>query len=323
MYKSLIRKIGQAVVTLFCATLIIFLLTHLVPGDPVRVILSHSGDVATSNTVAYEERKKELQSQLGLDQPLMVQYASWVKRLLSFDLGTSIHTGRPIQEELAERVPATLLLSIPALLIQVVVGVFFGMLTALKPGGLFDRIIRMACVGLASVPAFMVGLLLLSLFAVTLNMYEISPEVSLQRVWLPAFILGIISAPQVIRIVRANMLSQFGQMYVLAALSRGLGKKRVVQHALKNALLPAITIVALSLTTFISGAVVIESIFAWPGIGKYALDSVLLHDYPAIQGYAFVMVAIVISINLLVDLIYVIVDPRIRNKGDVPIEEAA
>jgi peptide/nickel transport system permease protein len=179
-----------------------------------------------------------------------------------------------------------------------------------------DNAIRLACVGLASTPAFVIGLLLLSFFAVTLGVYEISSDASPARLWLPAVTLGMIGAPQLIRVVRANLLSELGKTYVLSALSRGLGRKRVVKHALRNALLPVVTLVALSLTTLVSGAVVIESIFSWPGIGKYALDSILLKDYPAIQGYALVMITIVVLINLIADIVYVFVDPRIRRKGE-------
>jgi peptide/nickel transport system permease protein len=224
---------------------------------------------------------------------------------------------------MAERFPATVLLSVSALLIQVVLGLFFGTVSALKAGKIYDNAIRLACVALASTPAFVIGLFLLSLFSVTLGAYEISSEASLTRLWLPAITLGLIGSPQLIRIVRANMLSEFGKVYVLSALSRGLNRKRVVRHVLRNALLPVITMVGLSLTALISGAVVIESIFSWPGIGKYALDSIMLKDYPVIQGYAFVMVSIVILIHLFVDVVYALIDPRVHRKGEAGAQEYA
>ncbi|MBO9609285.1 MAG: ABC transporter permease, partial [Paenibacillaceae bacterium] len=173
----------------------------------------------------------------------------------------------------------------------------------------------LACVGLASTPVFVIGLGLLSVCAVTLGIYEISSEAALSRLWLPALTLGAMGAPQLIRVVRANLLSELGRTYVLAALSRGLDRRTVVRHALRNALLPVVTLAALSLTMSISGAVVIESIFSWPGIGKYALDSLLIQDYPVIQGYALVMIALVILIHLLAEIVYALVDPRIRRKG--------
>ncbi|MBD0379629.1 ABC transporter permease [Paenibacillus sedimenti] len=323
MYKVIFRKGLEAIITLFCATLIIFLLTHLAPGDPIALLLKQPSEVAMSNAQAYEEKAAELRAQWGLDQPMIVQYGTWIRRLLNFDLGTSIHTGRPVSSEIAARLPATIVLAISALFIQVVLGVLFGTGSARKAGMPYDSVIRLLCVALASTPAFVIGLVLLSLFAVTLGAYEISSEASLTRLWLPAITLGLIGAPQFIRVVRANLLSELGQIYVLSALSRGLGKKQAVKHGVRNALLPTITMVALSLTTLVSGAVVIESIFSWPGIGKYALDSILLKDYPVIQGYALVMVSLVVLIHLLVDVMYVLVDPRIRSKGESGVEEVA
>ncbi|MDF2713813.1 MAG: binding-protein-dependent transport system inner rane component [Paenibacillus sp.] len=323
MYKILLRKLLEAFVTLFCATLIIFALIRLAPGDPVQLMLGHPGEVAMNDTQAYDEKVAELHAQLGLDQNIAVQYASWIRHLLRFDLGASIHTGRQVSSEIAERLPATVLLSISALLIQVMLGLLFGTASALKAGRLYDNFIRMICVALASTPGFVIGLTLLSLFAVGFNAYEISSEASLTRIWLPAITLGLIGAPQLIRIMRANLLAEFGKIYVLSALSRGLNRQRVMRHALRNALLPLITMVGMSFATLIGGAVVIESIFSWPGIGKYALDSILLKDYPVIQGYALVMVSLVVLIHLFVDVAYTLIDPRIHRKGEAGVEEYA
>ncbi|MEK3915731.1 ABC transporter permease [Paenibacillus sp. FSL H7-0331] len=318
-----LRKMLEAFITLFCATLIIFALIRLAPGDPVEIFLGHPTEAAMNHTQAYDEKVSQLRAQLGLDQSMLVQYTAWVGRLLQWDLGTSIHTGRQVSAEIADRLPATAILSVSALFIQVVLGLFLGTISALKAGKPYDNVIRLACVALASTPAFVIGLFLLSLFAVTMGVYEINSEASLTRLWLPAITLGLIGAPQLIRIVRANMLSEFGQIYVLSALSRGLDHQHVVKHALRNALLPVITMIALSFTALISGAVVIESIFSWPGLGKYALDSILLKDYPVIQGYAFVMVSLVVLIHLCVDVVYALVDPRIHRKGKEGVEEYA
>lgn len=319
MVNLFLRKLLGAFITLFCATLVLFILIRLAPGDPVRSMLGHGADIAMSNTDDYEQRVAELRAQLGLDRNLVVQYTAWLARLLQLDLGTSIQTGRAVGAEIAHRLPATAILSAAALAIQVALGLFFGTVSALQAGKMRDNVIRFACVGLSSTPVFVIALVLLSLFAVKLHLYEISSEAGLSRVWLPAVTLGLMGAPQLIRIVRANLLTEFGQTYVLSALSRGLDRNRVVRHALRNALLPVVTVVALSLTTLVSGAAVIESIFSWPGIGKYALDSILLKDYPVIQGYALVMIAIVIVIHLLVDAVYALIDPRIQRKG---VEEA-
>ncbi|GAA3406893.1 ABC transporter permease [Paenibacillus hodogayensis] len=321
MYKRFLRKGSEACITLFCATIILFALVRLAPGDPVQLVLGRSTEAAMSNTQAYDERAAELRAQLGLDQSMMVQYTTWVGRLLHLDLGTSLQTGEQVRAEIAARFPATAALAVAALFIQVALGLCFGVMASLKAGKLYDNVIRLVCVLLASTPAFVIGLFLLSFFAVKLGMFKISSEASLARLWLPAVTLGLIGAPQWIRIVRANMLAEFGQIYVLAALSRGLDRRRVVGHAVRNALLPVITMIGLSLTGLISGAFVIESIFSWPGMGKYALDSIMLKDYPVIQGYALVMVSLVILIHLLVDVLYSLVDPRIHRKGEGGVEQ--
>ncbi|MEK8131546.1 ABC transporter permease [Paenibacillus filicis] len=323
MYKRVLRKLLEGFLTLLAATLILFTLIRFAPGDPVDLLLGQPGEVAASHSQAYDERAAELRTRWGLDQSMPTQYASWAWRLLHLDLGTSIHTGRAVSSELADRIPATAILTAAALLLQTGLGVLLGIGSALKAGRSYDHVIRLLCIIMASVPAFVIGLLLLSLFAVKAGVYEISSEASLSRLWLPALTLGLIGAPPFIRLVRANMLAELGQLYVLSALARGLDRKRVVRHALRNALLPAVTVMALSLTSLISGAVVIESIFSWPGLGKYALDSLLLKDYPVIQGYALVMIALVIIIHLFVDIMYARVDPRVRRPEEAGVEEYA
>ncbi|THF81664.1 ABC transporter permease [Cohnella fermenti] len=319
MQRMFLRKLTGAGITLLCATLILFVLIRLAPGDPVKLHLGPSSDVALDSTEAYDQRVAELRTQLGLDRSIFAQYTTWMKRLLQLDLGTSIHTGRAVGSELADRLPATLALAVAALAIQLALGLVLGTASALKADRLQDNVIRLACVVLASAPAFVIGLFLLSFFAVSLHVYDISNEARPERLWLPAVTLGAMGAPNLIRIIRANLLAELGQPYVLSALSRGLARKLVVRHALRNALLPVVTVAALSFIGLIGGAVVIESIFSWPGIGKYALDSILLKDYPAIQGYALVVIAMVVAIHLLVDVVYLFLDPRIRRgrEGDV------
>lgn len=314
--KIIIRKLLELVITLFFATLIIFTLTHMAPGDPVKLILGDP-EVAMTNTEAYERRYEEMRKELHLDGNIIFQYATWVNRLLHFDLGTSLYTNRPVRVELGERLPATILLTIPSIIIQLILGVIFGTISALSRGKTKDNVIRIVCVIFSSIPVFAFGLLLLYYFGVHHNVYEITNVASLKRIWLPSLTLGFISAPSLVRVIRSNMLQEFGKIYISSALSRGLKRKLILKNAFKNVLLPVITIIVLSLTSLVGGAVVVENIFSWPGIGKYAMDSILLHDYPVIQGYGFTMVSIIILINFLVDIIYVYVDPRIRNKGGV------
>ncbi|WP_372631938.1 ABC transporter permease [Cohnella sp.] len=323
MHTVLLRKLLEALLTLFFATLIIFALIRLAPGDPVRLMLGHPGEIAAKGTSAYDEKVAELRAELGLDRNIAVQYVSWLGRLAQGDLGTSIFTGKQVGSEIAARLPATVTLSLSALLVQIALGLFFGMVAALRSGKLADQLIRVACVALASTPAFVVGLVALALFAVKYGVYEISSDFSAARLWLPALTLGVLGAPQLVRIMRANLLTEFGKIYVSSAQSRGLDRKRVVRHAARNALIPLVTMVALSFAGLIGGAVVIESIFSWPGIGKYALDSILVKDYPVIQGYALVAVLMVVLIHFLVDVVYSALDPRIHHKGEAGREEKA
>lgn len=312
MFNAMMRKGLESVVTLFLATLIMFVLIRLAPGDPVDLLIGRS--IALSNTEAYEEQAAELRSRIGLDHSVAEQYGLWMKQLLHLDLGTSIYTGRPVMKELLERLPATITISTAALLFQLFIGLVFGVLSALRAGKVEDQVLRFSCVMLASTPVFVIGLTSLSLFAVTYHAYEINSDASAERMWLPAITLGMIGSPQMIRMVRASMLTELGQLYISSAVARGLSTWIVLRHALRNAILPLVTLAGISLTSMVSGAVVIESIFSWPGVGKYALDSILLKDYPAIQGYALVMVAIVMVINMLTEVLYAYIDPRLRSR---------
>lgn len=313
MGRRLLIKALETLATVFIASLVLFMLIRLAPGDPAKLLLGATMEVAIDKE-AYQATVNELREEMGLTGSLPSQYISWMGSLLQLDLGNSFYTGRSVTAELGERLPATLLLAGTALLIQVVIGFIIGTLSAVYSGKVFDTIVRLICVFMASIPGFVIGLLLLLVFSVQFGHYEINSQSSLNRLWLPALTMGLLGAPQMIRVVRANLLSELGQIYVQSALSRGFTLRRVVWHAMRNALLPTITIIGLSLTAYISGAVVIESIFSWPGLGEYALKGILHKDYPALQGYALIMVLTVVLIHLMVDAIYSLLDPRISRR---------
>jgi peptide/nickel transport system permease protein len=312
MVFTILKRIGGSLITLLLASLVLFIMIRLAPGDPIMLLMGQPGDLGISDTKLMQKRIEDIRAEHGLDQDIMIQFGRWLKNLAVFNLGNSIQTGRPIKTEIWERIPTTLSLSFAALLIQVLLGVTGGIYTAIKAGKPQDSVIRFICVFFASIPAFVVALFLLSIFAVAFHVYEISSSGGIHRLWLPAVTLGLVGAPQIVRMIRANMLSELGQVYISSAISRGLSKWLIVKNAFRNALLPAVTTIALSFTHLIGGSVVIESIFSWPGIGNYAMNSILIHDYPAIQGYAVVTVSAVIFINLMVDLIYILIDPRLR-----------
>jgi peptide/nickel transport system permease protein len=237
-----------------------------------------------------------------------------LKKVGTFDLGMSIQSRRPVTQELGSRIPATLLLSVAALSIESILGLVLGIYSALQAGRVQDSVIRFGCVLLASLPAFALSLILLFLFAVHLHCYEISSSAELHRLWLPAITLGLVEAPRVVRLVRANILSELGRLYVSSSLSRGLSKGLIVRGAFRNALLPVITTIALSFAHLVGGSIVIESIFNWPGLGNYAMNGILIHNYPAVQGYTVLTVATVIFINLTVEVAYIAADPRVRRR---------
>jgi peptide/nickel transport system permease protein len=317
MCFTILRRIGGSLITLLLASLVLFVMIRLAPGDPIMLLMGQPGDLGISDARLMQRRIEDMRAEHGLDQDIMIQFSRWLKKLAVFDLGNSIQTGRPIKSEIGERIPATLSLSFAALLVEVLLGLTGGIYTAIKAGKPQDSIVRFVCVFFASIPGFVIALFLLSIFAVAFHVYEISSSGGIHRLWLPAVTLGIVGAPQIIRMIRANMLSELGQVYIASSISRGLSKRLIVKNAFHNALLPAITTIALSFTHLIGGSVVIESIFSWPGIGNYAMNSILIHDYPAIQGYAVVTVSAVIFINLIVDLLYILIDPRLRkNEGE-------
>ena len=284
--NMVLKRIGSALLALLLSSVVIFLLVRLAPGDPINLVLGEGpGDIGV-NTELLEERRESLREAHGLNDSIPVQYANWFKKIITLDMGTSIRSGRPITQELWSRVPATFTLALAALFIETILGVLFGIYSAVHAGKLQDRAIRLFCVILASLPAFVLSLLFLFLFAVRLHWYEISSQMEWGRLWLPAITLGIIGAP-----------------------------KMVLQGAFQNALLPAITTVALSFAHMIGGSVVIEAIFNWPGIGNYAINSILVHDYPAVQGYTVLTVATVILINLTVEITYILSNPMVRRGG--------
>lgn len=309
------KKIISAALTLLLASIAIFVFVRFAPGDPVNLAIGYTPGDHMINTEMMEQRREALREKHNLNSTILVQYLTWAKNILCFNLGQSIQTGRPITAELLNRMPATFMLSFAALIFQTLFGVGAGIYSAIKAGKIFDHSIRLICVILASVPAFVLSLILLFIFSVNWQIYEIGNSANFDRLWLPAIVLGLLGAPQITRISRSNMLSEMGKIYVGASVSRGLSKWLVIKGAFRNALLPMITTIALSFAHLIGGSIVIESIFSWPGIGNYALSSVLLNDYPAIQGYTVLTVAFVILINLSVEVLYLIVDPRLRNRN--------
>lgn len=292
-------------------SVIVFYLIHLIPGDPVQIMLGeeHNPQAATA-----------LRHQLGLDQPLPVQYARWMAGLVHGDLGRSVRTGQPVVQAIGERVPATLELGVVALVWSIAVSVPLGTLAAVRRGALLDWVASGFTVAGVSVPHFVTGLLLMFVVSVTLRLlpaggfvpFTSAPLENVQRLILPAIALGTTSAAINMRFTRSSMIEVLRQDYIRTARAKGADWLRVIRrHALKNALIPVVTVIGIQIGDIIQGALVTETIFSWPGVGKLAVDSIYGRDYTIVQGIVLMAAFTYMVANLLVDVAYAWLDPRI------------
>ena len=300
------RLLGTAPV-LFGVTLLVFAMTWLTPGDPVVALLGETAQGISA------EGRDDLRRQLGLDRPWPVQYVEYVTGLLQGDLGTSIRSRRPVFDEVLDRLPATAELALAGLAIAVVVGVSLGVAAAVRKRTWVDALaIAVALVGV-SVPVFWSGFLLMLVFALELGWLPASGRGTWQHLLLPALTVGISSAAFIARITRGAVLETLGQDYVRTARAKGVAARRVVvHHALRNALLPIVTVVGLQLGSLLGGAVLTETVFAWPGVGRMLVDAILARDLPLVQGSVLVVSLLFILVNLTVDLSYAAINPKVR-----------
>ncbi|MBA3890002.1 MAG: ABC transporter permease [Gemmatimonadaceae bacterium] len=300
------RRMLLAIPTLFGVLVVAFLLLYVAPGDPV---LSMVGERADEATIA------RLRAELRLDDPLPVQFGHYVRNVVTGDLGNSYITGRPIIQDIKERFPKTLQLAGAAMLLAATLGVTLGILSALNPGGLIDRFgLGLAYVGI-SFPVYWVGLLLILLFAVTLQWLPPSGSGGLRYLILPAFALGMRSIAFLARMTRSAMLDSLASDFVRTARAKGLSEKNVVlRHALRNAAIPIITVLGLDFGSYLTGSILTETIFSWPGIGRYVVNAISRRDLPAIQGAVLFLSTLFVMVNLLTDIAYAKADPRVSYK---------
>ncbi len=305
MLRLLARRAAIAAPVLFGVTVLVFLILHLIPGDPAQILLFGSRPTP--------EQIQQLRVQLGLDQPLPVQYFSYVGRLLHGDLGTSFITGRPINEEIAARFPDTLQLTLAAMFVAVLIGVPVGIVGGMRPGSWTDRIAGGFSILGVAVPYFWFALVLVLVFAVKLQVLPSLGEGSPQSIILPAVSLGWGLSAIIARLLRNNLVEIYRQPYMQVAKAKGLSESMMLyRHALKNALIPVVTILGLQFGNVLSGAVVVEVIFGRPGIGSYLVQAIQAKDIPAVQSVVLFIAVIYIVINLFVDVAYGLLDPRIR-----------
>jgi peptide/nickel transport system permease protein len=310
--RYLLSRLGGMLVVMAIVAVLVFALTRAAPGDPVAVLL---GDQATAEDIA---RVKKV---YGLDKPLPVQFGLWLKELAHGNLGESIFLQRPVTQALWERAEPTTLLALMAIGIATLIGVPCGIVSAISRGSLVDQFFTGFAMLGASVPSFWFGLVLMQIFAVSLGWFPVSgygdPGASLAArihcLVLPATVLGVLNSALITRFTRASMLDVLGEDYVRTARAKGLAENRVVlKHALRNALVPIITVIGLTVALMIGGAVVTETVFGLPGVGNLVVSAVVRRDYPVIQGALLVVAVIYVVINFLVDLLYTLVDPRVK-----------
>jgi peptide/nickel transport system permease protein len=312
MGRYLIQRVVAAIPVMVMVATAVFLLLFLTPGDPAAVIL---GPDATAERVA------ELRTRLGLDQPVYVQLGNWYLRLLRGDLGQSIFENRPVTEAIMSRAEPTLLLTSLATLVAVTLGLAMGLIAALRRGRWQDNAAMLVAIGGVSMPTFWLGLNLIFVFGVLLGWLPVAgyqplssgPWESLRYLILPSVTLGLFQAALLARLTRSMMLETLGDDYVRTARAKGLGEHAVVvRHALRNALIPLLTVIGLIFATLMGGAVITEQVFNIPGVGRMLIQAVARRDYPVVQGVVMIVAGLYVLINLLVDMLYGYLDPRLR-----------
>jgi peptide/nickel transport system permease protein len=332
MTTYILRRLFSLLIVLVGVSIITFFFIHLIPGDPAETIL---GERANAESIA------RVHAELGLDEPLPTQYARFVGRLVQGDLGKSIHTNNPVAEEFATRFPATVELTVAAILLAIIVGVPAGMIAAIRRNSVIDVVATVGALVGVSMPIYWLGLMLIWFLAIqakvlppggrldssvqldVITNYFLIDSVltanwealvnSLKHLVLPAVALSTVPMAIIARMTRSATLEVLGQDYVRTARAKGLPEAAViVRHVLKNAALPVVTVVGLQVGLLLGGAVLTESIFSWPGIGRWIYDSIAWRDYPVIQAMVMLIAAIFVLVNLVVDLLYAALDPRIR-----------
>ena len=304
MTGYILRKLLMLPFVILSVSLLIFVAVRLLPGDPARLI---AGPEASGAAVGL------IHKQLGLDRPPAVQYAVFLARAASGDLGTSIESGRPVTQELAEHAPFTIVLGLAAYGLAVGLGVPGGILAAAAPGGRWDQVFSGLTTLSVSVANFWAGLMAMELFAVQLRWLPLMGAGSPSHIVLPAVTLALMPIGLIGKMTRASMIDILGQDYIRTARAKGLGSFSIyARHALRNALSPIVTIIGLNLGSVIGGAVVTESVFSWPGLGRLLVDAVRFRDYPVIQGVALLAVVAVVLANLLAEVAIAVLDPRMR-----------
>lgn len=304
MTTYIARRLLTVIPTLLGVLLAVFLMVRLAPGDPAQLL---AGEFATPETLA------DIRQRFGLDQPWHVQLGLYAVNVAQGDLGQSVRTRKPVTYELSQYFPNTLRLTLGAMLVALLIGIPAGIIAAIRPGTIFDLLAMLGALIGVSMPVFWFGLMAILIFSVQLGWFPVAGTGTLWHLVLPAITLGTGTAAILARMTRSAMLEVLSQDYIRTARAKGLaGRVVVFKHALRNALIPVVTITGLQFGGLLEGAVITETVFAWPGIGQLLVGSILARDYPVVQGAVLLIAVAFILINLVVDLLYGAIDPRIR-----------
>ncbi|MHB9292891.1 peptide/nickel transport system permease protein [Hollandina sp. SP2] len=306
-FKFILNRILQMIPVLLAVSILAFVLSNMSQGDVASITIRSQGQEVT------EENLAVIRHELGLDKPLPVQYVTWLKKALHLDFGLSFQTKKPVTEEIFRRFPATLKLALVATLISIMFALPVALLCTRYRNSPFDHILRVVSACGTTIPDFWLGLMLLYAFAVKLHLVPVVSGNKWQHIFLPAFTLSVNNGATYLRILRENLIKVRGMDYMRAARARGLGEtETLIRHGIKNAMLPCITLIGVNFGKLLSGMFACETIFSWNGIGKFAVDSIRLKDIPVIQGYILVVAVTFIVINLLLDIVYLYIDPKIQ-----------
>lgn len=304
MKTYLARRLLTVFPTLLGVLLAVFLMVRLAPGDPAQLL---AGEFVTPETLA------DIRQRFGLDQPWHVQLGLYVLNVVRGDLGESVRTRKPVTYELSQYFPNTLKLTLGAMLVALFIGIPAGIIAAIRPGTIFDLVAMLGALIGVSMPVFWFGLMAILIFSVELGWFPVAGTGTLWHLVLPAITLSTGTTAILARMTRSAMLEVLSQDYIRTARAKGLNQRMVIfKHALRNALIPVVTVAGLQFGTLLEGAVITETVFAWPGIGQLLVGSILARDYPVVQGAVLLIAVAFILINLLVDLLYSTIDPRIR-----------
>lgn len=310
MTQYILNRIISAIIVIFGISILSFFLIHLIPGDPVKIMLGLN---------ASPEQVAKLTHHLGLDKPLLVQYLQYINNVFHGDFGTSLKTGRPVLTEILDRFPETIKLAATGMVFAVIIGIALGILAAKYK----DTIIDTFCTGLAtlgvSIPSFWLGILLILVFSVKLSWFPIADGTGLRSLILPAITLGVVMSTMISRLTRNGMVEVLSNDFIRTARSKGLEERHILfRHAFRNVLIPIITVIGLQIAALLGGTVIIEQVFNWPGLGTLSIGAIMSRDFPMIQGTVLFMGVVYVSVNILVDIFYSLIDPRVNlnEKGE-------